>query len=63
MMADVVDSGADETARLERALERIARVRRRPAASSDSAVTAALATRLDALIADLRAALKKDGAD
>ncbi len=49
---------AEAAARLERALERIARLTRAPAASE--ADTAEVAVRLDGLIAELRAAL--DGA-
>ena len=59
---------ADDTARLEAALNRIARHRARPAAlagaaAGDAAFLPALAARLDTLIADLRAILGRDSAD
>jgi hypothetical protein len=48
---------ADAASRLEEALERIARHAQRPHAVPPGADTARIAARLDALIAQLRAAL------
>jgi hypothetical protein len=48
---------ADAAARLEAALERIANAARRPSAGSPVVDTVRIAARLDALIAQLRAAL------
>jgi hypothetical protein len=72
-MADSATQKPTEAARLEAALERIAKARViRPAtasvASSDSALSdsvdrKALAGRLDQLIAEIRAALGRDTAD
>lgn len=60
-MADTEDNAAVAVQRLEAALERIAVLARRPPASRKAeAEKAELAARLDALIAQLRAAL--DGA-
>jgi hypothetical protein len=59
-MADGSAHGMDDAARLEAALDRIARARPKPARSAETADTAALAQRLDALIAELRGMLKKD---
>ena len=55
----------DEAARLEAALERIALSRPAsvPGQTAASADTADLARRLDALIAELRSVLGRDGAD
>ena len=55
-MADSGNTAMDETERLEAALARIALARRRPG-------DAALATRLDALIAEVRSVLGRDAAD
>jgi len=60
-MADL-KAGAEETARLEAALERIARARARRAGQPATPATVALAARLDALIAEIRAVLGKDSA-
>jgi hypothetical protein len=58
---------ADDTSRLEAALNRIARHRARPAQAGAPAgapaFPPALAARLDTLIADLRAILGRDSAD
>jgi hypothetical protein len=51
------DEANDAAERLGAALERIAVVARRPAPAPPSADTARIAARLDALIAQLRAAL------
>ena len=48
---------AEAAARLAQALERIARVARAPEPTTPPAATAEIAARLDALIAELRAAL------
>ena len=63
-MADNVGTGQEEAARLESALERISHARtRRPAALPPPPPDAQLAGRLDALIAEIRAALGRDSAD
>jgi hypothetical protein len=66
VMADADAHAHDETHRLELALERIARLRQvsRPApAAAQESGTHDVAVRLDAMIADLRAVLKKAGSD
>jgi hypothetical protein len=62
-MADVVNSPADDVARLEAALERIERAKAARPPGPVPAETARLAARLDALIGELRSVLKRDGAD
>jgi hypothetical protein len=64
-MAEAGTTKADEAARLEAALDRIARLQAaHPAAETASAKdSAALARRLDTLIADLRAVLGRDSGD
>jgi hypothetical protein len=63
-MADHWSHGTEDAARLEAALDRIGRFRRSPAApNASSPPVADLAHRLDALIAELRAALGTDAAD
>jgi hypothetical protein len=62
-MAEDVTAGQQEAARLEAALERISRAGvHRPSASPATPDTQ-LASRLEALIAEIRAALGKDSAD
>lgn len=55
-MADP-DDPAEVAARLEQALERIARLAQAPQPAAAGIDTGQIATRLDALIAELRAAL------
>lgn len=64
-MAEAGKPKADEAARLEAALERIARSRSAalPGQAPAAENTAELARRLDGLIAELRAVLGRDGAD
>ena len=64
-MAEDGNTMADEAARLEAALERIARSRSQATAGHAPAPsgTADLARRLDALIAELRTVLGRDSAD
>lgn len=58
-MSDDPTADAD---RLENALERIAALANRCQKSEPNSVTAEVAARLDALIAQLRATLEQDGA-
>lgn len=53
------DEPAEAAARLEQALERIARLARAPQPPAQSVDTAQIAARLDTLIAELRAALEE----
>jgi hypothetical protein len=62
-MADNVGTGQEEAARLESALERISHARTRRPAALPPPPDAQLAGRLDALIAEIRAALGRDSAD
>ena len=64
-IAEAGNTKADEAARLEAALERIARSRpaARPGNPPADANTADLARRLDTLIAELRTVLGRDSAD
>ena len=63
-MAEPGSSGVEETARLEAALARIARARRPDGPTqADGTDRAMLATRLDALIAELRSVLGRDQGD
>ena len=63
-MADAGNTPAHETARLEAALDRIARFRPRGAARPlPDHSKADLARRLDALISDLRQVLGRDSTD
>ncbi len=63
-MADAGKTAAQEAARLEAALDRIARTPSHgPPVGSSKATTADLARRLDALIAELRQVLGRDSAD
>jgi hypothetical protein len=60
-MADTRSSGTDDTARLEAALNRIAKAR--APVATPGIDTSAIAGRLDALIAEIRAVLGKDPVD
>ena len=62
-MADSGGTGQEEAARLELALDRIFRARTHRAAASSALPDPHLAGRLDALIAEIRAALGRDSAD
>ncbi len=64
-MADGTSNQPDDTARLEAALNRIARAGCGPASSAAShgVDKSELAARLDVLIAELRAVLGRDSAD
>jgi hypothetical protein len=62
-MADRVGTGQEETARLEAALERISRAGARHPAASPAPPDPQLAGRLEALIAEIRAALGRDSGD
>ncbi len=59
----MADCGVDETARLEAALGRIARARPKAGGLSAGPGNAALAARLDVLIAELRSVLGRDSSD
>ncbi len=62
-MADGADNQPDDTARLEAALDRIARAGGSPGAASRPADGRELAARLDVLITELRTVLGRDSAD
>ena len=63
-MADAGKTRADEAARLEAALDRIARAKPRASQAGPADPNrAALARRLDGLIAELRQVLGRDSAD
>jgi hypothetical protein len=62
-MAETIGTGQEEAARLEAALERISRAGTSRPAVSVTPPEPELAGRLEALIAEIRAALGKDSAD
>jgi hypothetical protein len=62
-MAGTIGTGQEEAARLEAALERISRAGAHRPPTSETPPDPQLAGRLEALIAEIRAALGKDSAD